>query len=217
MALDQLGSFMDALGQFESGGNYQAQGVQTKYGRALGKYQIMSDFWPGWAAAAGIPGADWRDPAAQDHVARTRMTQYYNTYGRWDLVAVAWFAGPGRANQAAKSGIASVAGIADVLGTSVATYVQKVMGNMGQAVDTNPIRQSYTFGDQAATPTPPVPPVRSQQQQLMTEIFSTVSNAIRDSAGATVSTQDVNTTERLPTSADLVDEANADARQPEAI
>jgi hypothetical protein len=139
MALDQLESFMNALGQLESGNNYGAVGPQTKtYGRARGRFQIMEKIWPAWAREAGIPGASYNDPAAQDRVARHKMTQYYNRYGSWDLVAVAWFAGPARADKAKKSGIASVGKIKDVLGTDVASYVQKVNANMGKAGGATP-------------------------------------------------------------------------------
>lgn len=128
-----LPAFLHAIGTIESGNDYDAIGPQTsKYGKARGRYQIMEKIWPGWAAEAGIPGANWRDPKAQDKVASYKMSQYFKKYGRWDLVAVAWFAGPGRADKAAREGIGSVGGISDVLGTDVATYVQKAMKVMGK-------------------------------------------------------------------------------------
>lgn len=135
MPINQLDTFMQAIAQQESGGNYNAKGPNTgsTYGHAQGKYQIMETIWPGWAAEAGIPNADPWDPAAQEHVARHKMTQYYNRYGSWPLVAIAWFAGPGRANTAAEHGIDAVGGISDVLGTDVRTYVDKMMSGMDAA------------------------------------------------------------------------------------
>lgn len=130
---EAIDRFMAAIRDLESNGNYHAVGVPTKGGRALGAYQIMSQYWPGWAAEAGIPGADWRDPKAQDRVARYKMQRYFERYGRWDLVAIAWFAGPGRANTAANQGIESVSDLSDVLGTSVGTYVRRIMDTMGDA------------------------------------------------------------------------------------
>lgn len=136
MPANQLETFMAAIRRLESGsfsGKYTALGPITKDGsRARGAYQIMSKYWDGWAAQAGIPGADWRDPAAQDRVARHRMGKLYETFGSWELVAIAWFAGPGRAAQAAKQGLGSVAGIKDVLGTSVGAYVSKIVGFMDE-------------------------------------------------------------------------------------
>lgn len=132
MALEQLDAFTQAIANIESsGGNYNAVGPNTgTYGKGLGKYQIMSKIWPAWAAEAGAAGADWRDPAMQEKVARFKMGQYYKRYGSWDLVAVAWFAGPGRANTAKEKGISAVGGLKDVLGTDVAEYVQRVTGDL---------------------------------------------------------------------------------------
>lgn len=132
MALDQLDSFMNALGEVESGNRWDAVGPYTgsTYGRARGRWQIMSAIYPAWAREAGVNPNDY-SPAAQEKVARYKMSQYYARYGSWDLVAVAWFAGPGRADKAAKQGINSVGGIKDMLGTSVSSYVSKVVSGMG--------------------------------------------------------------------------------------
>lgn len=125
-----LEAFMQSLGQLESGNNYNAKGPKHHtYGTATGRFQIMSKIYGGWAREAGVDPNDW-SPAAQDRVARYKMTQYYNRYGSWDLVAVAWFAGPARADKAKKSGINSVGGIKDSLGTSVSKYVDKVRKGM---------------------------------------------------------------------------------------
>lgn len=145
MALGELNTFMAAMRQMETRsfeGRYLQRGPvitdpeSVYYGqRALGAYQIMPGNWPAWAAEAGIPGADWRSPAAQDAVARHKFTQYYRQFGDWRLVAIAWFAGPSRAARAAEEGIESVGGIRDVLGTTVAQYVTQVSDYMRQAVD----------------------------------------------------------------------------------
>lgn len=134
MALDQLGQFMWAIGAQESGNNYDAVGPYTgpTYGRARGRWQIMERIYPSWAREAGVDPNDY-SPAAQDKVASYKMKQYYQRYGRWDLVAIAWFAGPGRADKAARDGIQSVGGLSDVLGTTVTKYVQKLQQGMAQA------------------------------------------------------------------------------------
>lgn len=123
--------FMHAVGLKESGGRYHILGPQTRYGRPRGKYQILDSNWAAWAAEAGMPGADWRDPQAQEHVARHKMLSYFRRFGSWEAVAVAWFAGPGRAAQYLADP-SSVAGLADVLGTSVARYVRDVTAGMGR-------------------------------------------------------------------------------------
>ena len=134
MPANEIELFMASIRALESGngdpkGKYSAVGVYTgRMGRALGAYQIMSANWPNWAAQAGLPGADWRDPKAQDAVARYKMMQYYRNYGRWDAVAVAWFAGPGRVRDflAGKN----LSGTKDALGTSVPRYVSIINGYM---------------------------------------------------------------------------------------
>lgn len=152
--INDLDLFMAAIRRRESGsyaGNYSALGPYTgeRYGRARGAYQIMETIWPGWAAAAGIPGADWRDQAAQDHVARFKMTQYFQRYGRWDLVAIAWFAGPGRADRAQREGSSSVDGITEpILGTSVGEYWRSVQDLMANA----PEQYGTLSGQYAPTP-----------------------------------------------------------------
>lgn len=130
---DELEAFKHSLGYLESRNNYDATGPYTgaRYGRAKGRYQIMSAIYPAWAKEAGVDPADY-SPAAQERVATKKMTDYYRQFGSWDLVAVAWFAGPGRAAQAKKKGIASVGGLKDMLGTSVATYAEKVMSGMSR-------------------------------------------------------------------------------------
>jgi hypothetical protein len=131
--MSQLEQFMAAIRSVESGGNYNALGPKHKtMGHARGAYQIMASNWEPWAREAGLAGADWRDPRAQDAVARHKFSQYYRQFGDWRLVAVAWFAGPGRAKKAMERGIESVGGLSDSLGTSVSGYVSKVMGRMGQ-------------------------------------------------------------------------------------
>jgi hypothetical protein len=128
-----LATFMAATRRLESGsfqGNYSAQGRVIPSGnRALGAYQIMSHIWDGWASKAGIPGANWRDPAAQDRVARMQMTEYYNAYQNWQLVAVAWYAGGSRARRVLErfGHNATNAQIASEVGSSIADYANKVV------------------------------------------------------------------------------------------
>ena len=99
MALDELPVFMAAMRRIESGafgGNY---GI-TKTG-SLGAYQISAPNWNKWAAEAGVDGADWRSQAAQDTVAVFKMRQFYDRYGDWRLVQVAWLYGTDSADVAA--------------------------------------------------------------------------------------------------------------------
>ena len=48
---------------------------------------------------AGLKGASIDDPKAQDDVARFMVQKYFDRYGSWDLVRIAWFGGPERAKK----------------------------------------------------------------------------------------------------------------------
>lgn len=144
---------MGSIRALESGGgnpagDYGAMGVPTKYGRALGAYQIMSDFWDDWAKEAGYAGASWRDPAVQDAVARYKMDQYFAAYGRWDAVAVAWFAGPGRVDDylAGKD----LSAITDALGTSVPKYANYIATKMQEVAQMDPNSPGLTGGSRGS-------------------------------------------------------------------
>lgn len=126
----ELEAFRQAIRDQESSGNYSILGPSTKYGRARGAYQILASNWDAWAAEAGIPGADWKDQAAQDRVARFKFTQYFRQFGSWDAVAVAWFAGPGRAATYARDP-GSVLGLSDG-GSTVRRYLDKMRDGMGR-------------------------------------------------------------------------------------
>lgn len=182
--LAQLDSFMHSLGQLESGNNWDAVGPYTgsTYGRARGRWQIMEKIYPAWAREAGVNPGDW-SPAAQERVARYKMSQHYATYGSWDLVAVAWFAGPGAANKAKAKGITSVGGRSDMLGTTVTKYVQKVMGGMGDAKPLSGSADSMErqIGQRQDKPTAGL---ASAWDNLSRDVGRTVSRAVSPMQGA---------------------------------
>lgn len=128
-----LGTFMAATRRIESGayeGRYGAIGRPVRGDRARGAYQIMGRNWGPWSAAAGLPGANWRDRAAQDRVAAYWMTEYFKRYGNWELVAAAWYGGGGYANRLAARGYE---GPQDIPSSDIRRYVQKVAGYMQEA------------------------------------------------------------------------------------
>lgn len=90
---DQLRRFMRALSGQESGGDPTAVNGRTG---AYGTFQIMPQNWPTWARRAGVDPRD-RSAAAQERVARRIISDYYQQFGNWRDVAIAWYAGPGAA------------------------------------------------------------------------------------------------------------------------
>ena len=89
-----LNSFLAAIRQHESGGNYQAYNAG---GGASGAYQFIQSTWSSEANAAGYgqyagkPAGD-APPQVQDAVAAHMAQSYYQQYGgNWSDVAQAWY------------------------------------------------------------------------------------------------------------------------------
>ena len=186
MALEQLDIFMETMKMQESSGDYSAIGPVTKYGRALGAYQIVEDNWDNWSKEAyyegynqmsaqqrkNLPSLNWEDPKTQDRTAKNKFTQYYNKYKSWDLVAIAWFAGPGNANIVKRNtdlnprllpedskNLVDIMSYKDVLGKDVGGYVNDVMTNMNKELENKGMATAtrYTAQD---------PSIRVQQPQM---------------------------------------------------
>jgi hypothetical protein len=84
-------AFLAALSGQESGGNY---GAVNPGSGARGRYQIMPANWPDWARRAGLPPGAPQTPDNQEIVARQIVMDYFEQYGNWRDVAVAWYSGP---------------------------------------------------------------------------------------------------------------------------
>lgn len=129
---DDVDRFMSSTRQQESGNRYDWN-LTSKSG-ARGAYQFL----PGtWKEAARLAGVDTKDhsPAAQDAAARALMSKYQNEFGDWNLVAIAWHAGPGTARKVKARG--GKAGTNDGL-INTDDYAQQVVSRMGSVVPTVP-------------------------------------------------------------------------------
>lgn len=108
----------EAIGQFESGGNYNTIGVDTPHGRALGKYQVMEEYLPEFLKKAGLPSmtsAEFlKNHAAQDQVFSAVFGGYMKDKGNFNDAASMWFSG---------KPVAEAGGRKDALGTSVPQYL----------------------------------------------------------------------------------------------
>jgi len=135
---NELFAFMESIRQQENaGGDYLKEHKSTytmteqglKLVQARGAYGILDINWDAWSKQAGYEGADWRIPVIQDIVAANKLTEYFNTYGSWDLVAVAWYGGPGAADDAVAGGMEAVADIGNIeeFGPDIQTYTNSVM------------------------------------------------------------------------------------------
>jgi len=132
--------YQEALLQRESTGNYLAKhnsSVIEDYAtgkpikvQALGGYGILDINFPKWAKQAGLTDfsmedGDWKDPKVQDAVARYKIQEYFNKYNSWDLVSIAWFAGPGKSNEFVKNGTINFQE-EDANGVDIQSYVDSM-------------------------------------------------------------------------------------------
>ena len=163
-----LDLYLKALLEKESSGNYNAvhkpsiiidsvTGKPIKV-QALGGYGILDINWYGtdtqksWAEMAGLKGASIDDPKAQDDVARFMVQRYFDRYGSWDLVSVAWFAGPGKAQTLKDKGTINFSEV-DSKGTSIADYIAGINKNLSEEL------MNMEVGMQPIEISPPKPEV----------------------------------------------------------
>ena len=129
-----LGRFMAAIRQAETGspeGNYNLVGPMQRGYQGRGAYQISLRNWEVWSQDAGVAGADWRSPEAQDLVAASVMGRMYQRYGNWGLVAAAWLAGPQVADHLASIGFVASQNIEN---ETISGYVNQVTNALAAAL-----------------------------------------------------------------------------------
>lgn len=94
--------FLNSIAQQESGGNYGARGIRTRWGTALGKYQILDSNLSAWGRQAlgrSISAQEFlRSPQLQEQIARFKLKEYYDKYGAAGA-AKAWYGGEGAARR----------------------------------------------------------------------------------------------------------------------
>ena len=172
--------YLEALKMQESSGDYFVKhtpstitdivtGKPIKV-QALGAYGILDINWYGtktqksWAEQAGYAGARWDDKVAQDAVAKYKVQEYFNKFGSWDAVSVAWFAGPQVAKRMVNEGVIDYT-IKDVNGQDVKTYVDEMNTKIAEELMTmevpiEPITMPSTVAG------PPTPPVIAKQRDI---------------------------------------------------
>jgi hypothetical protein len=93
-----IDSFLAATRQHESGGDYTIRN-QSGLSNASGAYQFIGTTWK--SAGGSTASAADASPAEQDAVARKMALNLFEKYHSWRLVAIAWYGGPGVADQVA--------------------------------------------------------------------------------------------------------------------
>ena len=122
----EISKISEAIGHFESGGNYNARGPMVTSGkytgeRALGKYQIMPGNLPQWSkeALGKIVSAQefLASPKIQDAISQYQFGKLYQKYGNIRDVASVWFTGGPESQGKDKK---------DVIGTTGKKYIDSV-------------------------------------------------------------------------------------------
>lgn len=130
----QIQTFMAALRQVESSNNYSARGPMTSYGRPLGAYQVLPENVTRWSQeflGRAVTAGEWmKDAAIQDKVVAAKLADIAKKFPDMKDWAAIWNSG---------RPLSQSANIKDqVFGTSVSSYVDRVMGqygNLGGAVE----------------------------------------------------------------------------------
>lgn len=91
-------AFLSAIRTHESGGDYTIYN-QSGMSNASGAYQFLGSTWKGLGGST--EAAAQASPAEQDAIARKYALDLFNQFHSWRLVAIAWYGGPGIAQQAA--------------------------------------------------------------------------------------------------------------------
>jgi hypothetical protein len=92
-------AFLNAIKQKESGGDYTIRNTSGE-SNAAGAYQFIGTTWKGLGGSTA--SAAEASPAEQDRIARAYALQLFQQFKSWRLVALAWYGGPGVAEQAAR-------------------------------------------------------------------------------------------------------------------
>jgi hypothetical protein len=161
-----------AIGQFESGGNYNARGVEVfdkagnSRGRALGKYQVMPENLEGWLKQSGLPSMSeaefLKSPSAQDQVFNTIFGGYMKEHGSFNEAASKWFSGRTMAE-------ATAAGAKDANKTTVPSYLANTNAILARSA---PLADKVAAAKARATELSPNDPLMADyaEARLITDV-----------------------------------------------
>jgi hypothetical protein len=141
----------EAIGQIETGGDYSTIGIQTKHGRALGKYQVMEEFLPEFLSKAGLPAMTRdefiKDHAAQDQVFAANFGAYMKKTGSANDAASMWLTG---------KPLAEAGNAKDAFGTNAKEYVRRFNAALAKGA---PLSAKVAMGSKVAAEQAPDDPL----------------------------------------------------------
>jgi hypothetical protein len=151
--------------------------------QALGAYGILDINFPIWAKELGyedfdMSEDDWRDPVLQDAIAKYKVQEYFNRFGSWDLVSVAWFAGPEDAKELKNTGVLDM-NQKDVNGASIEDYVAQMNNIITDKLQNMDVDISIDFPSTATVFEPQVQNINEPTgQEDYTQYAANILNAI---------------------------------------
>lgn len=158
-----MANYADAIAGIESSGRYDLVGpTHPKYGRALGKYQVMESNLPQWSqkylGRQITPEEFLSSREAQDAIFQGEFGRLAAKHGP-EGAARAWFAGEGGMHDDSRK---------DSLGTSVADYARKFNAAYGGGDGSAPAAPPAGLLDQPAAD----PQQAAQVQGLLAQLTS---------------------------------------------
>ena len=198
--------YLKALLMRESTNNYEAKhkaSVIEDYEtgkpirvQALGGYGILDINFPIWAKQAGLKGfsmadGDWKDPKAQDTIAKYKVQEYFEKFKSWNAVSVAWFAGENKAKELLRNGTIDY-DKADSNGTTIKQYVDS-MNNliaeefMTMEVPIEPITMPQIYAGPQRNPV--IDKQRNLQEVFAAQILDAMTRANADGNRPTFESQ----------------------------
>lgn len=114
---------MGAIASVESGGDWQAVGNKTEYGRAYGRYQVLEDNVTNWTHRLlfdKMSVAEWlNDKEAQRLTIGLRFTNLLERYSTKEVIRIHFSGTPNAPKH-----------WSDANGMTVGNYTQKVLSNI---------------------------------------------------------------------------------------
>ena len=146
-AKSSIGSMLEAISKQESGGNYNAEGIEIENGqfageKAIGKYQIMPSNWKKWAGEIlGDQNAE-QTPQNQEKVAKQKFLEYANWAStksdNWEdqtrLMAVRWYGNNGEKLESVRDISDRQITINGKLQTSPKQYAENILAMRKKAI-----------------------------------------------------------------------------------
>ena len=175
---NELEAFRISIALTEGGGKIDYTQGNSETG-AYGAYQFVPKWWDWYSTEAGYPGADIKDPAAQDAVALYWFNRNYNDLGSWEFAAVAHFAGRDTAFKGLKNGFDSIKNIKDSTGTTIEQYVNKTMQNYKEQKPKEDMKLFRAEEQQPTFYTTPVNATEIVDKEAAT-VLDAVSTAVSD-------------------------------------